>query len=224
MAIVRGISFRCHRGDTTRFSCLFTLHSTEVTGEAIGLQTRTLSSMEWFTEQWNGVHFSSPDSTQTDPCPSLDHQSSATAGPLVRFIAVYCSSFRSLCSRYYYNSSPHRANYDQDRPTPHCWCTTIRNPVSGHNDKMRNFAQLLHRRTFSGRFVAVAWELKTRHWKTRERTLRTRLTAPFPGLPRCTGTRKVKPIWILLKQETVSGSGVSWAVCKSSYSAPSRWL
>jgi len=28
-------------------------------------------------------------------------------------------------------------------------------------------------------------------------------------------TRKVKPIWILLKQETVSGSGISWAICKS---------
>jgi len=25
----------------------------------------------------------------------------------------------------------------------------------------------------------------------------------------------VKPIWILLKQETVSGSGISWTVCKS---------
>jgi len=29
------------------------------------------------------------------------------------------------------------------------------------------------------------------------------------------GTRKVKPIWILLKQEKVSGSGISWAKCKS---------
>jgi len=29
------------------------------------------------------------------------------------------------------------------------------------------------------------------------------------------GTRKVKPIWILLKQETVSGSGISWAIWKS---------
>ena len=29
------------------------------------------------------------------------------------------------------------------------------------------------------------------------------------------GTTKVKPIWILLKQETVGGSGISWAVCKS---------
>ena len=27
-------------------------------------------------------------------------------------------------------------------------------------------------------------------------------------------TRKVKPIWILLEQETVSGSGISWAICK----------
>ena len=32
---------------------------------------------------------------------------------------------------------------------------------------------------------------------------------------RWAGTRKVKPIWILLKQEAVSGSGISWAVCKS---------
>ena len=42
----------------------------------------------------------------------------------------------------------------------------------------------------------------------------TRLTALFPGLPRSAGTRKVKPIWILLEQETVSGSGISWAICK----------
>ena len=41
----------------------------------------------------------------------------------------------------------------------------------------------------------------------------TRLTALFPGLPRWAGTRKIKPIWILLKQETVSG--ISWAICKS---------
>ena len=43
----------------------------------------------------------------------------------------------------------------------------------------------------------------------------TRLTALCPGLPGWAGTRKVKPIWILLKQETVSGSGISWAICKS---------
>jgi len=43
----------------------------------------------------------------------------------------------------------------------------------------------------------------------------TRLTALCPGLPGWAGTRKVKPIWILLKQETVSGSSNSWAICKS---------
>ena len=43
----------------------------------------------------------------------------------------------------------------------------------------------------------------------------TCLTALFPGLPGWASTRKVKPIWILLKQETVSGSGISWAVYKS---------
>ena len=45
---------------------------------------------------------------------------------------------------------------------------------------------------------------------------------PFPGLPRWAGTRKVKPIWILLKKETVSGSGISWAVCK--YALHSRQI
>jgi len=40
-------------------------------------------------------------------------------------------------------------------------------------------------------------------------------TALCPGLPGWAGTRKVKSIWILLKQETVSGSGISWVICKS---------
>ena len=56
------------------------------------------------------------------------------------------------------------------------------------------------------------------HARTHARThthTHTRLTALFPGLPRWAGTRKVNPIWILLKQETVSGSGISWAICKS---------
>jgi len=43
----------------------------------------------------------------------------------------------------------------------------------------------------------------------------THLTALFPGLPGSAGTRKVKPIWILPKQEAVSRSGISWAICKS---------
>jgi len=43
----------------------------------------------------------------------------------------------------------------------------------------------------------------------------TRLTALCPGLPGWAGNRKEKPIWILLKQETVSGSGICWVICKS---------
>jgi len=39
--------------------------------------------------------------------------------------------------------------------------------------------------------------------------------ALFLGLLRWAGTRKAKPIWILLKQETVSVSGISWAIRKS---------
>ena len=45
----------------------------------------------------------------------------------------------------------------------------------------------------------------------------THLTALCPGLPGWAGTRKVKPIWILLKQETVSGSGIRLAICKSAH-------
>jgi len=41
-------------------------------------------------------------------------------------------------------------------------------------------------------------------------------TRPFNGpLSGWAGTRKVKPICILLKQETVNGSGISCAICKS---------
>ena len=39
--------------------------------------------------------------------------------------------------------------------------------------------------------------------------------ALLPGLPRWAGIEKVNPISILLKQETVSGSGISWDICKS---------
>jgi len=45
----------------------------------------------------------------------------------------------------------------------------------------------------------------------------THLTALCLGLPGWADTRKVKPIWILLKQETGSGSGISLAVCKSAH-------
>ena len=43
----------------------------------------------------------------------------------------------------------------------------------------------------------------------------TCLMALCPGIPGWAGTKTVKPIWISLKQETVSGSGISWVICKS---------
>ena len=63
----------------------------------------------------------------------------------------------------------------------------------------------------------------TNYWKSRHEDLhicwihthtRAHLMALFPGLPGSAGTRKAKTIWILLKQETVSDSGISSAICK----------
>jgi len=34
----------------------------------------------------------------------------------------------------------------------------------------------------------------------------------FPGQP---GTRKVKPIWILMQQDVMHGSGISWTIYES---------
>ena len=74
-----------------------------------------------------------------------------------------------------------------------------------------------------------SWASYTLRWYTRPKMLthtstnrahthkhtHTRLMALCPGLSGWASTRKVKPTWILLKQETVSGSGISWAICKS---------
>ena len=70
--------------------------------------------------------------------------------------------------------------------------------------------------------AAIMWEIVNGYnlyakWIPTHTHTHTRLMAPCPGLPRWAGTRKVKPIWILLKQETVSGSGISWAICKSAH-------
>ena len=61
---------------------------------------------------------------------------------------------------------------------------------------------------------------KNIHFSEGDHTHFKRYIHPFNGplsgtIPAWASTRKVKPIWILLKQETVSGSGISWAICKS---------
>ena len=68
--------------------------------------------------------------------------------------------------------------------------------------------QNLHRR-FDAQCILT---LTHTHARTHTHTC---FTALCPGLPGWAGIRKVKPIWILLKQDTVSGSGISWAICKS---------
>ena len=65
-----------------------------------------------------------------------------------------------------------------------------------------------------GKPVGNASALAHIYWYRHKHTHR-RLTILCLGLPGWVGTRKVKPIWILLKQETVRGSGISWDICKS---------
>ena len=72
-------------------------------------------------------------------------------------------------------------------------------------------------------YQAALWSLQrphhhlkiSRHNSIQHKHTHTRLMALCLGLPGWASTRKVKPIWILLKQETVSDGGISWAVCKS---------
>ena len=80
-----------------------------------------------------------------------------------------------------------------------------------HYYRLKNHSQLIaskHKKINVIHFIVHAVLLHC----TNTTHTHTRLTALFPGLP---GTRKAKPIWILLKQETVSGSGISWNICKS---------
>jgi len=43
----------------------------------------------------------------------------------------------------------------------------------------------------------------------------TPVDGPLSRTTRVSRYQKDKPMWILLKQETVSGSGICWAICKS---------
>ena len=83
-------------------------------------------------------------------------------------------------------------------------------------------------RESGGRFCALGqktgkqrapWKDKPEHFQKSKQLLGRSHTHPFNGpLSRTTRVSrypKGKPIWILLKQETVSGSGICWAICKS---------
>ena len=58
----------------------------------------------------------------------------------------------------------------------------------------------------------------TNHWMadtTDTQTHTHSFNGPLSRTTRVSQYQKGKPIWILLKQETVSGSGICWAICKS---------
>ena len=84
----------------------------------------------------------------------------------------------------------------------------IRRLLSGITDHPCTFTYTRCLKCKHNAFTALCKKVNT-HTHTHS------FNGPFPGLPRWAGTRKVKPIWILLKQQTVSGSGISWAICKS---------
>ena len=54
------------------------------------------------------------------------------------------------------------------------------------------------------------------HTHTHTRTHTHLFNGPLSGTTRVSQYQKGKPIWIILKQETMSGSGISWAICKQS--------
>ena len=94
------------------------------------------------------------------------------------------------------------------RPPPTYCATSPTCHTQSLNSNLQQFKQMSLK---NSKFSHIYFSHKSA-WYT---NTHTRLTALFPGLPRWAGTRKVKPIWILLKQETVRGSGISWAICKS---------
>jgi len=89
-------------------------------------------------------------------------------------------------------------------------CTAHKTNISVniHNHCVRNF------HCIPVCFKTISLIINT-HTHTHTRARARAFNGPFPGLSGWAGTRKVKAIWILLKQETVSGSSISWAICKS---------
>ena len=89
--------------------------------------------------------------------------------------------------------------------------TVVYNTARSSSDSIPHFPFYMQTTTIA-QMLSIACARACAHARAHTHT---RLTALCPGLPRWAGTRKVKPSWILLKQETVSGNGISCAVCKS---------
>jgi len=106
-------------------------------------------------------------------------------------------------SRYQHHaSSIHPVRCDTSSPSP----ASIPHSTSSHVHKAFHFT-CTHKHCD---IIVVIYHTRTEH-NIQKLNTHTRLTALCQGLHGWDGTRKVKPIWILLKQETVSGSDISWA-------------
>jgi len=84
-----------------------------------------------------------------------------------------------------------------------------------HNQSCRG--REVSRGTLRSSFVQSALRSSTLYYTKQHTHTHTQHTfnGSLSRTTRVSRYRKVKPIWILLKQETLSGSGISWAICKS---------
>ena len=118
-------------------------------------------------------------------------------------LCTHCTAAASHALSPFISTAYYICCWSKLRQSPHSRSAVVRLFVG-----IEGYWQLLMRqlgtRTFSKTYTHA-------HAHTHTHTF----NSPFPGLPGWADTRKVKPIWILLKQETVSGSGISWAICKS---------
>jgi len=81
---------------------------------------------------------------------------------------------------------------------------------------MKKSLKLLHKRSLAHYCTMNKWLFANQKtWAFHTHTHTHTFNGPLSGTTRVSRSRKAKPIWILLKQETVSGSGISWAICKS---------
>ena len=117
--------------------------------------------------------------------------------------------------------------YQQRTNNAHPWPRILRNKIENSlvfcirqrvtrsmmSASAHTYTEMYNQKTTSP--VPICWIHTRMHARTHKHIHTHPFNGPFPGLPRWAGTRQVKPIWILLKQETVSGSGISWAICKS---------
>ena len=82
-----------------------------------------------------------------------------------------------------------------------------------HGRRRRRLAGRRHGRLSCQR--CPGYWLLSRHWAHFHSTHTYPFNGPFSGTTQVSWYQKGKPTWILVKQETVSGSGISWAICKS---------